>query len=448
MAEQTQWEWQQEMAGEILSLIRSELYLELRFMDVALSALSWRPAEGIDTFGTDGESLYYSMERLLQVYPVNPAFLNRLYLHSTLHCIFSHLWLCGNRRRPLWDLACDIMVEYTIDHLDKLSTKRVLSLLRKDLYSRLEKQQMGVSAAVIYQWLLDISSEELQELQREFYTDTHKYWPKEEQINRTPDIVQKRWEQIGRQTQMQMKQRGSEQAGGQELLEQEIQAGHNRRSYREFLRKFAVLREEMHLDPEEYDLNFYSYGLRLYGNMPLIEPVETREVQKIQDFVIIVDTSYSTSGDLVKAFLQETFEILTESEHFFTDSRIHIIQCDDKVQMDQMVTNEKELERLLQSFTIIGGGGTDFRPAFSYVNQLRENGELDYLRGLLYFTDGKGIYPQKRPDYQTAFLFLGSYEEAAVPPWAMRLRITPEELQRDLSRKSGSRRQQDKVQNL
>ncbi len=429
MSEQTQWEWQQEMADEILSLIRSELYLELRFMDVALSALSWKPAEGIDTFGTDGETLYYSMERLLQVYPVNSAFLNRLYLHSILHCIFSHLWLCGNRQRPLWDLACDVMVEYTIDHMDKPSTRRVLSLLRKDLYGRLEKQQMGISAAVIYQWLSDISPEEFQALQREFYTDTHKYWPESKQMNMAPEVIQKRWEQIGRQTQMRMEQRGEDKAEGQELLEQEMQAGRSRRGYRDFLRKFTVLREEMHLDPEEYDLNYYSYGLRLYGNMPLLEPVETREIQKIQDFVIVVDTSYSTSGDLVKAFLQETFDILMEKEHFFADSRIHVIQCDDRIQTDQLITNEKELESLLQSFTIVGGGGTDFRPAFVYVNQLRESGELEHLRGMLYFTDGKGVYPQKRPDYQTAFLFFGNYEEAAVPPWAMRLRIMPEDLQ-------------------
>ncbi|MDE6567882.1 MAG: metallopeptidase [Lachnospiraceae bacterium] len=438
MAEQTQWEWQLEIADEILSLIRSELYLDFRFMDVALSALSWKPAEGIDTFGTDGEFLYYSMERLLQVYPVNSAFLNRLYLHSILHCIFSHLWLCGNRQRPMWDLACDVMVEYTIDHMDKPSTRRVLSLLRKDLYNRLEKQQMGISAAVIYQSLLDISSEEFQTLQQEFYTDTHKYWPESKQMEMAPKVIQKRWEQIGRQTQMEMEQRGADQTEGQELMEQEMQAGRSRRGYRDFLRKFTVLREEMHLDPEEYDLNYYSYGLRLYGNMPLLEPMETREIQKIQEFVIVVDTSYSTSGDLVKAFLQETFDILMEKEHFFIDSRIHVIQCDDQVQTDQLITNEQELEKLLQSFTIVGGGGTDFRPAFTYVNQLRENGELKHLRGMLYFTDGKGVYPQKRPDYQTAFLFLGGCEETAVPPWAMRLRIMPEELQRETSRQKGN----------
>lgn len=427
MEVQTQWEWQQEMAQEILSLVRSELYLELRFMDVALSALSWKPEEGIDTFGTDGVCLYYSMERLLQVYPVNPSFLNRLYLHSILHCIYSHLWLCGSRKRPLWDLACDIMVEYTIDHLDQKCTRRALSFIRNDLYQHLEEQQWGVSAAVIYQFLQGKSSEEFQTLQAEFYTDTHKFWPKNEQMGMASQRMQKRWEQINRQTQMQMEQRGMDQAGGQEILEQEMEAGRSRRSYREFLRKFAVLREEMHLDPEEFDLNYYSYGLRLFGNMPLVEPVETREIQKIQDFVVVVDTSYSTSGDLVRAFLQETFDILMESEHFFVGSRIHIIQCDDRVQSDQVVTNEKELEQLIQRFSIVGGGGTDFRPAFTYINQLIQDGALDHLKGVLYFTDGKGIYPGKRPEYRTAFLFLDDYDETAVPAWAMRLRIAPDE---------------------
>lgn len=427
MTVQTQWEWQQEMAQEILSLIRSELYLELRFMDVALSALSWQPEEGIDTFGTDGECLYYSMERLLQVYPVNPGFLDRLYLHSILHCIYSHLWLCGSRKRPLWDLACDVMVEYTIDHLDKTCTRRALSFVRRELYHRLEEQKLGISAAVIYQFLRGISPEEFQTLQTEFYTDTHKFWPKNEQMGMAPQRLQKRWEQISRQTQMQMEQRGTDQAGGQELLEQEMEAGRSRRSYREFLRKFAVLREEMHLDPEEFDLNYYSYGLRFYGNMPLVEPVETREIQKIQDFVIVVDTSYSTSGDLVRAFLQETFDILMESEHFFVGSRIHIIQCDDQVQSDQIVTNGKELEQLIRKFNITGGGGTDFRPAFTYINQLIQDGTLDHLKGVLYFTDGKGIYPGKRPEYQTAFLFLDDYDETAVPAWAMRMRIVPDE---------------------
>jgi len=41
----------------------------------------------------------------------------------------------------------------------------------------------------------------------------------------------------------------------------------------------------------------------------------------------------------------------------------------------------------------------------------QRKGKFDCLCGLLYFTDGKGIYPKKKPDYPTAFLFLDEYEE-------------------------------------
>lgn len=51
----------------------------------------------------------------------------------------------------------------------------------------------------------------------------------------------------------------------------------------------------------------------------------------------------------------------------------------------------------------MGGGNTDFRPAFTYVNQLIKEGSIRHLDGLLYFTDGKGIYPVKKPEYKTAF---------------------------------------------
>ena len=56
------------------------------------------------------------------------------------------------------------------------------------------------------------------------------------------------------------------------------------------------MREEPRLDPDEFDLGYYSYGLRTYGNLPLIEPLESRESKKIRDFVIVIDTSESTSG--------------------------------------------------------------------------------------------------------------------------------------------------------
>lgn len=59
------------------------------------------------------------------------------------------------------------------------------------------------------------------------------------------------------------------------------------------------------MDPDSFGYTFYSYGLTMYGNMPLIEPQEWKEVQKVEEFVIVIDTSMSCSGELVKKFLEE-----------------------------------------------------------------------------------------------------------------------------------------------
>ncbi len=432
----TQEEWEVQMSEKILAYVRNELYLELRFMDIALSALVPKADSSLHTFATDGTMLYFSAEQVLRVFKNNAMFLDRAYLHSVHHCIFSHLWIGGKRDRWLWYIACDIAVEYTIDGMGKNCTKRILSWTRERFYQRLRSQKEGVSAAVIYRMLLDMSAvpeqkEQLTVLEREFYTDDHRYWPKQEDGNakqQAASASQKKWDKIARQTRQMHEQRGDETKDGEELLAAQLAAQKGRRSYRDFLQKFAVLREELHSDPDEFDLNYYTYGLKLYGNLPLIEPLESRETKKIREFVIVIDTSYSTSGELVEQFLRETVDILLQSDSFFTDSVIRILQCDNQVRSDIVITEKNQLSTFLNQFQVIGGGGTDFRPAFAYVNELVEQGAFKNLTGLLYFTDGKGIYPKKRPDYKAAFLFLEDYDESAVPPWAMRLRLESEEL--------------------
>ena len=128
---QTQSEWEAEMSKKVLEFVRSELYMDLRFLDIALGTLVYRADENIRSFATDGTYLYFSTEQVLRVFQGNPKYLDRAYLHSVLHCIFFHLWLGGKRDREKWNLACDIAVEYTIDQMDKPSTRRILSWQRQ-----------------------------------------------------------------------------------------------------------------------------------------------------------------------------------------------------------------------------------------------------------------------------------------------------------------------------
>ncbi len=83
----------------------------------------------------------------------------------------------------------------------------------------------------------------------------------------------------------------------------------------------------------------------------------------------------------------------------------------------------------MQDVQLSGFGGSDFRPVFDYVDRLIERHEFQNLRGLIYFTDGQGTFPERAPDYETAFIFIEEgFDLPEVPPWAIRLVLREDEL--------------------
>lgn len=427
---QTQGEWEAVMARRAMELTRSELYIQLRYLNAALGALALTPDPNPDRGpATNGAALCYGPAWVLRIYRKNRKYLARAYLHSVLHCIFRHPWLRGTRDPALWGLACDIAVEHTLDTLGVEALARPVGWLRQKTYAELKESTKLFAAGPIFRVLAQRSPAELEALQQEFYCDSHRLWPADPEAP-AAQMMGRQWEQLGRETQITMQQAGrqaGETAGAQTLAAQ-VQAGRSRRLYKDFLRRFAVLREEPRLDPDEFDLGYYTYGLSTYGNMPLIEPLETRENRKIKDLVIVIDTSESTAGELVKAFLRETFGLLKTAGSFFSRCNIVVMQCDDAVRDIAFLRDTESLEKYAAALTLTGGGGTDFRPAFARIDELQKEGRLRDLQGVLYFTDGKGTFPACPPAYQTAFLFL---EDGAVPPevppWAIRLVLAPEE---------------------
>ncbi len=199
--------------------------------------------------------------------------------------------------------------------------------------------------------------------------------------------------------------------------------------YSAFLRKFSVLGEVMKINDDEFDQIFYTYGLNLFENMPLVEPLEYKEVLRVREFVIAIDTSGSVQGELVQRFLQKTYNILKQEENFFHRINLHIIQCDARVQEDARITSQEEFDTYIRSMRLRGFGGTDFRPVFSYVARLEQEGAFQHLKGLIYFTDGYGVFPEQMPHYPTAFVFVDEEDMIPeIPSWAIRLVLRPEEV--------------------
>ena len=442
----------QAIGSSILRAARDELYLGMRFLDVALSSFSYQMDGSIHGFGTDGRVMYFQPQMLGGLYKENRILVNRGYLHMVFHCTFRHFaWRGAGRNigagysagennadsektieERLRDLSCDIAVEHIIDGMNYRSIRFSRSLLRRETYRLLEKEGKTLNAQRIYKILSgwNLSEKDFVNLELEFRTDDHKYWECKKPDQKPNPMLSRKWGEIndGIETDLEtFSQEAGERDG--DFLEQIKAENRSKYDYREFLRKFAVFHEELAVDDDSFDYNFYTYGLRLYGNMPLIEPLESKEVKKVEEFVIVIDTSMSCSGELVRKFLEETYGVLSENESFFTKINVHIIQCDEKVHTDKKITSQEEMKDYMEHLELYGDGGTDFRPAFEWVDRLLEQHEFHNLKGLIYFTDGFGIYPQKMPPYKTAFVFMqDNYRDVDVPVWAMKLILDEDDL--------------------
>ncbi|KXL54256.1 hypothetical protein CLNEO_04870 [Anaerotignum neopropionicum] len=442
-----------QIGNAILNASRNELYLSLRFLDIALSGLNYQMNLSSLYVGTDGEKVLFNPRYLAERYQSDPVLVNRLYLHMLLHCIFRHPFHTGERDEALWGVACDIAVESIVDSLPLKATHLVVSDRRNEMYDELKKDLKVLSAEGIYRMLSEkkFTDKEFGKLQLEFWVDDHVFWEKKKEDEQNNDNqnddtsenqdqteqeqekqkqLEEKWQQIGEKMETNLetfsKEMGENAGDLLQLLKIENREKYD---YRRFLQKFMTLKEDLRVDDDAYDYIFYTYGLSLYGNLPLIESLEYKEVKKIEELVIAIDTSESCEGETVRRFLAETYTILGTSESFFHKINIHLIQCDAKLQQDTIITSKEELEQYMESFRLMGSGGTDFRPVFEYVDKLILEKAFHNLKGLIYFTDGYGTFPRRRPSYDTAFIFFHEeYLDLNVPPWAMKVVLGPEDL--------------------
>ena len=110
--------------------------------------------------------------------------------------------------------------------------------------------------------------------------------------------------------------------------------------------------------------------------------------------IVAIDTSGSMSGDLPK-FFSELVALLNS----FGSYELTVIQCDAEIGKVETFDDCNLLDPD-RKWKVTGGGGTDFRPVFSYVD---EHSELD-PNLLIFFTDGYGDYPERPPPYPVMWL--------------------------------------------
>ena len=414
-----------ELAEQVLALSRDNILVSLRFLDVAMMELSWQAGEATGCIATDGSTVWYDPAYVLRLYQRDPRLVTRSMLHLLLHCIFFHSFAYDKVERELWDLAADLAVEGVI-----LEMGLPIAALDTDAEARgklrvWQEDAGSLTAERIYKYMRHnpMGPGERQDLLRLFYRDSHERWTPRGEVQMTPE----QWRKISERVKADLKSFTRGRAHTQGLGKNLAEATRDRYDYSAILRRFTVMGEDLTVNDEEFDYIYYTYGLERYGNMPLIEPLEYKDARKVKEFVIALDTSASCRGPVVKEFLNKTYSLLKGAENFFTRINVHIIQCDNEVQSDTRITCDEDFQAFLAHGKLQGFGATDFRPVFDYVDRLLEQGEFENLKGLIYFTDGYGIYPQRMPGYDVIFVFLEEDEaRQPVPPWSMKVVIESE----------------------
>ena len=433
------------LAADVLEIARGRLLVNLRYMDVALTFHEREVYHG--SFSTDGRVLYYDPVSVLRTYRESKEKLTRIYLHLVLHCVFCHPFIGPDADSRLWDLACDIASESVICELDLPCTRSDDDGRRRDMLRKIRRETGFLTAEKIYSALRkgELGSvDTVENLEQLFMSDEHSAWYSDDvqppavqtvlsgepQSEIDEMSTESEWKEIAGQIEMEIETFAKVRGKFASSLVQNLRAVNRERyDYTGFLRKFAAVNETVKVSDDEFDYIYYNYGLQHYHKMPLIEPLEYREDSRIKDFVIAIDTSGSVAGEEVQTFLQKTYNILKSRESFHNRINVHIVQCDAQIQSDEVITSSEDFDRYLETMEIRGLGGTDFRPVFDYVDRLLKEGAFGDLKGLIYFTDGLGVYPPSKPAYKTAFVFVESgYNVPEVPVWAMKVVLRPDEL--------------------
>lgn len=106
--------------------------------------------------------------------------------------------------------------------------------------------------------------------------------------------------------------------------------------------------------------------------------------------VVAVDSSGSVDEDMLNEFLSELNFLMNTIANY----QIDLLVCDDKLHSHKTFYSGDILEADLK-----GGGATDFRPVFEFVES-----ELEDTKLLLYFSDLDGVFPQKTPSYEVKWV--------------------------------------------
>ncbi len=340
-------------AQATIAKAKARLMLENPFFGAIAASMNIIVDDDLQTYSTTPDSITFGQNYLKEHSPRDIEF---VLVSSAMHSLLRHNTRAGKRHKNLWQKATD----HTINAL--LHRNGVSLPLEAEYSSEFE----GMYSEEVYEKLKDqMSPEELEE---------------DEIIEIAPQKITH-----------------DEHLQSEEFIEQLISKMNLQGTLPKDIRKVLPALFSERIDWQEALYRYISsYQKSSFRFMPpnmkylyrgITLPSLGSELLRI---VIAIDTSGSIDDELAQRFLGEVESIMLQ----FADYEIDLIMADSKIQSHRVYSAGERLDH-----EITGRGGTDFSVVFEYIEHY-----IDYPSLLIYFTDGRGKFPQHEPNYDTLWV--------------------------------------------
>ena len=354
-----------------ISQAKAKLLVEYPYFGTLASKLELLVNDNIEAFKSNGVTLEYREEYLDKLSVEEMEF---VLANGAMHQTLAYGMRKNNRSGWLWQMATDIAI-------NDMLVENGLALPYGAQY---RKRFSGMYAEEIYAELKDDILRDDEEL--EYEADD----AEDVEQNRS-DTSQRELNQEALQAEILQEQLLAEEAIS--LLEREFQKGEAPSSIERFfsLEVFGKVdwREELKGAIERFCRDDYTLlppsKKLLYSGIYL-----PSNVSQTFSLVIAIDSSGSVDEQLLNEFLSEINFLMSITQNY----RIELLVCDDTIHSHTTFYSGDALE-----VKLVGGGGTDFRPVFSFVEE-----HFDAVKLLLYFTDLEGIFPAEPPEYSVKWV--------------------------------------------
>ena len=347
--------------------------------------------ESISTLATDGPTIYCNPN--FWVNELTPETEISGIAHELLHIVLEHMWRRGDRDPRLFNIAADFKVNqylqeegFTLDpkwlrdpQYDAMSEEQIYALLDKQSNDKSKGGKRKVSG-------YSNKEEKISDMQPDFEDIREPQGTSEEQAKDKEDI------------------RGAI-----------IRAFNTYKAQGNVGGLAQYLADKVTKVSEPW----YEHMLRYMTKMTMTESnwrrINRRELLRtgviaadigrptIELAVVVVDTSGSIGRVTLDYFSGHINTILDSVK----PKVIKIIYCDSNInKVDEFSSDDFPIR-----LEVIGGGGTDFRPAFDYIDKM--DAEPDVV---VYLTDTYGDYP-KEPSYPVIWASIYSWERSTKPPF-------------------------------